>query len=554
MRRIGTSFAHPGRSLAALLLLAACAPGEPQRPPEANVELTLVILDAATGQPVPARVELLDKTGAGHVAWDALPVLCMKEPHRPTPAIERRFEVCRTFYNPQSGTDQFYSTGSSNLDLAPGNYRLRVWKGLEYRAVDSWLRIDPGQRRLEIELSRWIDMPRWQWFSADDHLHLPRPTHRSNAALHQWMAAEDIHVANLLQMGAKDRFDFAPQYAHGETGRSGEGHHFLISGQENPRTHFLGHMIVLGTEAPIHYPDEYLNLRRYFQEAHRQGALNGVAHFGRHAGAQFALGLVLPYDLLDFMEVLQFEMGQYDLWYKILNTGFRLAATAGTDYPWGDSHPGRERFYTKVLGDFTVDRWLAAVRAGHTFVTNGPMLDFRISGKRMGSTLELPEPGPVDVVARALFEPTMDRIEELEIIENGVVVRTFPVLEQAASHVRAEFRHEVRQSGWLAARASGQKTGMMPLRRSLAHSAPIYISVAGTPPLTASDEARRLARSWTTLLDDLEESLSEGNVEDLARRPASATVDAETIRHNRPRLLEDIREARRWFETMADGP
>ena len=57
-------------------------------------------------------------------------------------------------------------------------------------------------RRLEIELARWVDMPRWEWFSADDHLHLPRPTPESNAALQQWMAAEDIHVANLLQMAS----------------------------------------------------------------------------------------------------------------------------------------------------------------------------------------------------------------------------------------------------------------------------------------------------------------------------------------------------------------
>ena len=559
VRRIDIPLARPGRALAALLLLAACTSGDRLRPPkaetEAKVELTLVTRDALTGQPVPARLELLDKTGTAHVAGDALAVLCKAEPNLPIPPIERRFEVCRSFHNPQSGTEQFYSTGSSTLELAPGEYRLRAWKGLEYRRVDSWLRLDPGrERRIEVDLDRWIDMPKWEWFSADDHLHLPRPTPRSNAALLQWMAAEDIHVANLLQMGTRDRFDFAPQYAHGEEGRFGDGHHVLVSGQENPRIHFLGHMIVLGTETPIHYPDDYLNLRRFFQEGHRQGALNGVAHFGRHAGAQFALGLVLPHGLLDFMEVLQFEIGHYDLWYKILNTGFRLAPTAGTDYPWGDSYPGRERFYAKVRGGFTVDKWLEAVRAGHTFVTNGPMLSFRVDGKPMGSTLELAEPGPVDVVARALFEPRMDNVTDLEIIENGVMVRTFPVAGRSDSHIVARFRHEIAQSGWLAARAIGQKRDMDAVRQSLAHSAPIYVSVAGGPPLAATQEARRLARSWIVLLDDLEESLAEEHVEDLAKRPATAPVSAETIRQSRPRLLEEIREARRRFEAMAEGP
>ena len=43
-------------------------------------------------------------------------------------------------------------------------------------------------------------------------------------------------------------------------------------------------------------------------------------------------------------------------WYEILNTGFRITPTAGTDYPCvGASIPGRERFYTKVEGQLVTN-------------------------------------------------------------------------------------------------------------------------------------------------------------------------------------------------------
>jgi hypothetical protein len=514
--------------------------------------LTLVILDASTKEPLSARVELLDRAGNGHVAHDALSILQLEAAPSSRTPVDSTFEVTRKFRNPQTKTDQFYSTGRSTLSLPAGRYHLRIWKGLEYRVIKKWLQIDAGEQiRHEFAMTRWIDMPSRGWYSADDHIHLPRATPESNAGIHQWMAAEDIHVANLLQMGSSRKFSFAPQYAHGPKGHYRKGHHLLLSGQENPRTHFLGHMIVLGTDSPIHYPKEYLNLRKLFEEGRRQGALNGVAHFGRYGGAQFGLSFVLPHDILDFLEILQFERGSYDIWYKILNTGFRLTPTAGTDFPWGHSYPGRERFYTRVRGEFTVEKWIKAVRVGRTFVTNGPMLFFSVNRKAMGETLQLSQPGTVNVEARVVFDPRREVVNELEVIEDGVVVRTFPLGKLLSKRIVGRFQHDVRKSGWLAVRASGRKLGELPVRQSLAHSAPIYISVENTPPIARQEQARRMARSWIALLDDLEDALSDENIGELAERMASASVDVKTIRQNRPGLLNSIQAARAHFREQS---
>ncbi len=543
MTRLEVFFAVPCIALAVFLSLQACALPDQQRRLEEKGKLALVIRDASTKKLVPARVELLDETGKGHVAHNALPILTSGPLAGGN--VKSEFTVTQRFPNPQTRTDQFYSTGRSRFRLPPGRYRLTIRKGLEYRTVRATLQITAGEStRHKFELTRWINMPQRGWYGADGHLHLPRPTPESNDGIHQWMAAEDIHVANLLQMGSSKTFGFAPQYAHGEKGHYGKGHHLLVSGQENPRTHFLGHIVILGTDSPIHYPEEYLDFTKFFKEAHRQGALNGFAHFGRHSGGQSGLSLVLPHNVLDFLEILQFEKRYYDIWYKILNTGFRLTPTAGSDYPWGYSYPGRERFYTRVLGGLTVAKWIESVRAGHTFVTNGPMLDFKVNGEEMGGDLQISKPGKVDVEAAVYFDRERDRIGELELVENGVLVRSL----RPSAH---RFQHEVLQSGWLALRARGLKRGELPVRESLAHSAPIYISVGNTPPLDRTEEARRMARSWIFLLNDLEERLSDERFERLGKRSGTAPVDLETVRRNRPALLKAIKEARDHFREQS---
>ena len=164
--------------------------------------------------------------------------------------------------------------------------------------------------------------------------------------------------------------------------------------------------------------------RLFWEEAQRQGALSGYAHYGAILlnAPSFGLAVDLPHGLLSFLEVLQFNRGVHEAWYEILNTGFRITPTAGTDYPCvGASIPGRERFYTRVEGPFTYENWLEGVRKGRTFVTNGPILEFRIDGKEMGEEVVLEQAGSVDVQGRVRFDPTWDDIERLEVVENGPV-------------------------------------------------------------------------------------------------------------------------------------
>lgn len=557
------------KTSAILGVLYLFAPGAPTPrsmmglvPPAPPATLNLTVVDEASGQPTPARVELLDANRQGYVAQDALPIDgdCVDRVIPADYTLERAIAVMsKKFDNPFTKTTQFYSVGNSVVSLPPGDYKLKIRKGPEYDLQERQLHIESGETtNLTVKMSRWVDMPAQGWYSADDHLHIARPVKELNPFISKWMQAEDVHVGNLLEWGLSTRFHNTLQYAFGEGGLYREGDYLLATGQENPRTHFRGHAIILGGKTPINEPQAYVLYQLFWEEAEKQGALKGYAHFGKISGAEYGLAIDLHGGLLNFLEVLQFEHGLYDVWYDILNMGFRMTPTAGTDFPCLATIPGRERFYTKVVGPLTYDAWLEGIRAGRTFVTNGPMLEFRVNGKEIGDEVLLKKPGQVTVEGRARFDTRREVPNRLELIANGEAFKSFP-RKGDDSEISFTIPLDLSQSAWLALRASGSKTdeatGVFPpflTPTSLAHTAPIYVTIQGTPPLQAQPQAKVLARKWLAKLQDLEARLEEDQIEHLPSPPnASDGVSADYLRKNRAALLQAIDAAKKYFDDMA---
>jgi hypothetical protein len=549
-------------------VLAGTAGGlVPSAPDAAAVqELELTVLDEGSKWPTPARVELLDAEGHGHVAQDALPIDgdCVDRVIPADYTFERAIAaMSKQFVNPYTKTVQFYTSGKSVISLSPGDYQLKLRKGPEYRLQERQIRIQPGATaNVTVEMSRWINMPEQGWYSADDHLHIARPVKELNPFISKWMQAEDVHVANLLQWGIQKRFHNALQYSFGQDGLYREGDYIVAAGQENPRTHFRGHAIILGGKTAINFPEAYVIYQLFWEEAERQGALKGYGHFGRLENAEYGLPIDLPGRLLNFLEVLQFERGIYDVWYDILNLGFRMTPTAGTDFTCADaSLPGRERFYTKVRGPLTFEAWLEGVRKGRTFVTNGPILELRANGKEVGDEVDLTMPGSVLVEGRARFDPKRDVVDRLEVIVNGEPIGSFP-RRGDSEEIAFQLPYEVQETSWIALRATGRKidepVGRFPTffgPTSLAHTAAIYVTIQGAPPLSAKPAAKVLARKWLARLEDLEMRLAE---DQLQYRVAPAPphhiddgVDAEYLRKNRAALLQAIQAAKKYFTDLA---
>lgn len=260
-------------------------------------------------------------------------------------------------------------------------------------------------QEITFALERWADPASEGWYGVDDHLHITRRHPDDNHRIARWMRAEGLHIANLLEMGTAAQVSVTPQYAYGDPGAYRDGPLLLLAGEEHPRTHLLGHTIMLGTEQRVDRRDEYIVYQSTFAEGSRLGGVSGFAHFGM-GPAQDGLAITAPTGLVRFVEVLQFEYPHYDVWYQLLNLGFRIAPSAGTDFPCGPpSLPGRERFYAQISGEVNRESFVAAVRAGRTFVTNGPLLELSVNGAGPGAAITLDAPGTVPVRGRVRFDP-----------------------------------------------------------------------------------------------------------------------------------------------------
>ncbi len=555
--------------------LVSCSPSSPGH-------LDLRIL--TSGQSTPARIELLDDTGKAWIAPDALKVTleCFAAPK---PAWLQPLVESNQIENLYTGTTQFYSAGHSGVDLPAGDYTLRVFKGNEFRTERREFRIESGRtQRIEIGLERWANPAAEGWLSSDDHIHITRRTADDNPWLLAWMEAEGLSVANLLQMGTADQFNVTPQYAYGDAGVYGAGDTRLFSGQEHPRTHFLGHTITLGASEPIDLRESYIDYENFWRESERLGGVSGFAHYGQ-GPAQDGLSISVPAGRISFIELLQSEYLATRVWYELLDMGFRIAPSAGTDFPCIPSLPGRERVYVGAEVGLTRESYVAALRAGRTFVTNGPILELRAGQSEIGDVLRGQRGQTLRVEGAVRFDPQRDHVRALELIVGGEVVR---IETEATEPGRITLSADIpiEHSTWLALRSSGDKLDEIPfvlqpvseffeagidrfgggwslegrdeflagvtLRPSLAHTGAIFVDVDGVPPPAAA----RVARDWLAVLEDLEARLGDDRIGELEVWDWITYSDGVSVEHvmgQRPRLLDSIANARAHYEALSAG-
>ena len=309
-----------------------------------------------------------------------------------------------------------------------------------------------------------------------------------------FVAAEDVYVGNLLEMGNIATLHFKQPKEWGKASRFERDGHFLVSGQEDPRTGHFGHTIHHNLQKPIRPPsDEYFLYDKVFEESKRQGGLSGFAHMGWNEyrnsqtgqvapggiapGGQMNRGLVLlaHTGMVNFIEVLQRGRFISEGWYRLLNLGYRINPAAGSDWPYSD-FPGIVRNFTKLDGPLNLDAWFDAYRQGHTYVTNGPFLEFTVNGKGMGEEIRVKRGTKLNIVAETQLNPDVDKLDRLELVVLGDVIKRRRAHGEKAS-IKKTITAE--HSMWIAVRSYGSKQD--PNNMTIAHSTPIYVVVDDEP-------------------------------------------------------------------------
>lgn len=418
------------------------------------------------GEPVAARVGIYD-------SMNRMPLLdsqALKLPYFENSRQEFILSENRIAW-PHSNRRAFYINQTYQKRLPVGTYHIVVSRGLEYQFATKTVEIEANKESVtSIKLSRFLNMPAKGWYSGDPHIHVARPHESDNKVLLAIAQAEDLHVANIMQMGNVAK-SYYHQYAWGKNGQKINGDYALVPGQEDPRTRRMGHTLHLNLKAPVRNPKRYYLYNEVFDAVHSQGGLSGYAH-GGFAGNGW--GLDLPFGIIDFMEILEMGTSHSERWFKALNLGYKISPTSGSDYPHQDQVIGSVRTYVQTGESHNPQAWFDGLKAGMVFVTNGPLLSLAINGQGIGSELNVDLGENIVIEATAYLNPDIDQLEKLELIQQGTVIAE---VTSGRGEQKLKLIHKLKaiKGAWFVVRAAGKKKKKY--GSIMAYSAPIYMTV-----------------------------------------------------------------------------
>jgi len=260
-----------------------------------------------------------------------------------------------------------------------------------------------------------------------------------------------------------------------------------------------------------------------------QGAVTGFAHSGwglevktpdlpnydvpafDGVGAnEFIVDVTHP-DAVDFISAGDTpSVWELNIWYHILNVGFRTRISGETDFPCiTDDRVGLARSYAKVIGPLSYRKWIDAVRDGRSFVSDGRshLFDFSVNGVEGGTgasevaldrtrsavTVKVRaaarlDDQPNETVRQKRYDETpywnlerarvgTSREVPVEIVVNGVPVASQKLVADGTMRILT-FEVPLERSSWIAARILASS-----------HTNPVFAILDGKPIRTSSRSA-----------------------------------------------------------------
>jgi hypothetical protein len=221
--------------------------------------------------------------------------------------------------------------------------------------------------------------------------------------------------------------------------------------------------------------------------------------------------------------------GSYkESFYRYLNLGMRIPFSTGTDWFIDDF----SRVYAPIAGELTSEVWLTQLRAGRSFITNGPLLDFTVDGHSVGDILNLSKPQELTMTAKAV---SRNNFKTLEIIRNGEVTGSVEA-EPVDGHYEARWDSTllIDEPCWLAARTALDAPKNEFDNPIYSHTSPVYMNFNDRQPFQPEVAL--------DLIREIEESLQQIRVQAVFANDSEqdnvVDVYREGIRVLKQRLLE----------------
>ena len=482
------------------------------------------------GEVIPARIMLSASDGRSYTQDGGF--------HRMVPAT-------RTHYQ--------HSNGVFEIEVPAGTTSVEAMHGFEYLPQQSIVDVpEDGVVDVDLRLERIDDPGARDWHSGDMHVH---DLHEGRFGLthedyFQQLAADDLGITNSLIhmdgskiMGRWNDLTGVPSPLSTETTilrysqefRGAFGHIGLVGVNQ-----FI--MPLIGGAPNTPFAADKLGVS-HIDAARLQGAIAGFVHPYNNTvnipadAATAAIPVIAALgkgDFYDVASVASLEPDSVAVYYKLLNSGIRIAATGGTDNfsdVWYDPSGGATRTYARIEkpGSFNFEDWLSAVRDGRTFASSGPLLFLSVNGKQPGDEIRLSEDQSTSFSVK-IDVSSISPLDKIEILVNGNVAKTWMPSEDGPNW-SFETSIEAPAGGWIAARAIGPSSRYVGDAFAFAQTSPVYIMRNGNTYTSVADASFLLQ-----------------SVEELWRRVAARNAWFSDVQKNTYRHYVD--EARSYYENV----
>ena len=460
-----------------------------------------------------------------------------------------------------------YRADGETVRLPEGEYTIESKRGPEYLRGLQTVTIDKNPSRVDVNLKRWIDPAKWGWYSGDPHIHAAGCAHYENPTegvspetMIRHVRGEALSIGEVLTWGPGWYYQKMFFSGHAESPPAVLEHPELQAAnnagfqtQTTPKdsesilrydvevsgfpSSLSGHLGLLclkeqdypGTKLIEDWPSWNLPILRW---AKAQGAVAGYMHCGKGMAVdstELPNHELPPFDsiganeaIIDvthgFVEFLSGGDGspvaELNVWYHLLNSGYRVAMVGETDYPciFGE-RPGVGRTYVHLdkrpVDDAGYNAWVSGLKKGRLYYGDGRthFLEFTVSGRASGDEdVMCAAPTAVDVAATiaARLEPVptpeilskandepwnieharigRSREVPIELVVNGIAVdRATIVADGMPRPIR--FKVAIARSSWVALRVMAS-----------AHTYPVFVQVAGKP-IRASKRSAQWCRA-----------------------------------------------------------
>jgi hypothetical protein len=421
-----------------LIACLACFCSAVQAAPHPDGELKIEVVDAANGQPLPARMHL----SAGR----QMSIAPNAKPHA-------RRAVKLSMPGSAELGGHFYIDGTTKLPLKVGQYTFELEATPEYLNETGQFEIERhADDSKRVEMKRFVELDKEGWYGGDVDVN------RNPKDLPLIERAEGLRVVPNID-GANTPDD-APLAVDG---------HFIA------RTPYAWNL-------PVWLASGKLTA---IELIHRHSLREGVVD-NENDGR--------PRDKTLFPGGRGNGRWSEAVYYHVLNCGFHLPPVAGSGSGANDNPVGTNRVYAHCGSEFSEKAWWESLAAGQVFVTNGPLLRPSVEGEPPGYVFrkDVGQPSSFEI---GLNLATRVPVEYLQIIKNGNVeaeVRLAEWKDKKGKLPPVSFD----ASGWFLVRAVTNNAQMY----QFASTGPYYVEQGSDPRV--SKKSVQFFLDWIKAAED----------------------------------------------------